>query len=50
MLVGIQEVIIICVPEGGTIKCEIQERREKKAGQRERKEKMASLNKQSYRT
>lgn len=38
MLVGIQEVIIICVPEGGTgtIKCEVQERRKKKAGQRER--------------
>lgn len=53
MLVGIQEVIIICVPEGGTgtIKCEIQERREKKkVGQRERKEKTASLNKQSYRS
>lgn len=41
MLVGIQEVIIICVPEGGTgtIKCEIQERRKKRLGREREREK-----------
>lgn len=40
MLVGIQEVIIICVPEGGTgtIKCEVQERRKKGWTEREIRE------------
>lgn len=41
MLVGIQEVIIICVPEEGTgtIKCEIQGRRKKKLDREREKRK-----------